>query len=109
MKYSLRDRMLRLQRQLAAVGLLLFAALTVMWLPMMLALHASEIGTKPIPSVLSMLAAMVIAGLVMWPAWEAWKQAWVQPSTGREPPLPKPRFGRHPEPPSWGKPPPVPS
>jgi hypothetical protein len=106
MKYSLRDRVLCLQRQYAAVGLFLFAVLTVTWLPM--ADYAFEMESRPVPSVLSMLASMVIAGLMIWPACEAWRQAWVQQSTGLEPSLPKPRFRKHPEPPSWGKPPPVP-
>ena len=107
MKYSLRDRMLRLQRQIAAVGLLPFAAMTAIWLPMMLAAFASEMWTKPIYSILSMLAATVIASPLLWIAWEAWKQAWRRPATS-EPPLPKRRLASNPQVPSWGKPPPLP-
>jgi hypothetical protein len=42
MKYSLRERMLRLQNQIAAVGMILVAVLAAIWLPMMLAAFASE-------------------------------------------------------------------
>jgi|GEM_PF-4628647 Predicted exporters of the RND superfamily len=107
MKYSLRERILRLQNQIAASGMILFAGLAAIWLPMMLAQFASEFWTTPIHSVLSMLAAIVIASPLLWIAWEAWKQAWRRPATS-EPPLPKRRLASNPQVPSWGKPPPLP-
>src|SRR6478672_8848272 len=100
MKYSLRDRV----NQLAALTVLLFAAIPIVWLPMTMAHYASEIGTKPISSVLSMLAAVVIAGLFIWPAWEVWKPR----SNGRKPTLPGSQWNEQSEPPLWGEPPPLP-
>src|SRR5436190_21203609 len=108
MKYSLRERMFRLQRQIGVVGMLPFAMLTAIWLPMVLVDFASEIWTRPVHSVLSMLAAIGIASLLIWFTWEAWKQAW-RPPAGSQPPLPKPRLAINPRVPTWSKPPPLPA
>jgi hypothetical protein len=96
MKFTLRSL-------IAASGVISLVGITALWLPFVFVFQLVT-GATLVSLIMNMAAAFVIAGILLWMAKMAWNdsQLWVQI---KSPTIRNPRI----EPPSWGKPPPLPN